>query len=72
MAITHQPGLLEQAQMLRHDRLRYAGPRRQGADGLLPLAAEPLEQRPPGRISEGLEDHVLRGRHLDRYPVGYG
>jgi len=39
-------------------------PRRQGADRLFPFAAQPLENRPPGRVAEGPEEQVVRVRHV--------
>ena len=55
LAALHQPGLFQNAEMLGDGRLRNLGPRRQGPHRLLAVAAQPLEDRPPGRIGEGPE-----------------
>ena len=48
VAVAHQPGLLQDAEMLRDGRLRDPGPRRQRPDRLLSFAAQPLEDAPAG------------------------
>src|SRR4051812_3730612 len=52
VAVAHQPGLLQYPEMFRNGRLRDLGPRRQRADRLFAVAAQPLEDRPPGRVGE--------------------
>ena len=64
VAIAHQPGLLQDPKMFGDRRLRDARPSRQGADRLLSFAAQPLKDRPPGRIGERSEKHVVGVRHL--------
>ena len=66
VAVAHQPGLPQHAEMFLNGRLRDAGLGRQGPDGLFALAAQPLEQRPPGRIGERSEQHVMGPRHRDQ------
>ena len=48
--------------MLRDGGLRDAGLRGQRGDGLLAVAAEPLEERPAGRVGEGSEKEGRGGR----------
>jgi hypothetical protein len=55
MAVAHQPGLSEDPEVLRDRRLRDAGLDRQSPHRLLALTAQPLEQRPPGRIGQRFE-----------------
>ena len=50
--------------MLGDGRLRDPGPSRQRPDRLLAFAAQPLEDRPPGRIGERPEQHIVSVRHL--------
>ena len=64
MAVAYQPGLLENAEMLRHRRLRNPGLRGQGPDRLLSFAAQSLEESPPSRIGERSEEHIVSVRHL--------
>jgi hypothetical protein len=59
VAVAHQPGLLQNPQMLRDGGLRDPGPGRQSSDGLLAFAAQSLEQRPPGWIGEGSKEFIV-------------
>src|SRR5688572_11277010 len=68
VAASHQPGLLQHSEMFRNDRLRDAGTRRQRPDRLLSLAAEALEERPPGGIGKRPEQNVLDFRHSRSIP----
>jgi hypothetical protein len=63
VAVAHQPGLLQNPEMLRDGRLRDPGPRRQRPDRLLSVAAQPLEDGPPRRIGERSEKDVVALRH---------
>jgi len=63
VAVQHQPGLFEDAQMLGNGRLRDARPRRQRPDRLFAVAAQPLEDGPPGRVGKRFEEHVLGVGH---------
>ena len=58
MAVADEAGLLQRAEMFRDRRLGNAGPCRQCPDCLFALAAQPLEDRPAGRVRERLEQHV--------------
>ena len=69
MAVAHQPGLLQDAKMLGHRRLRDPGLSRQSPDRLLAVAAQPLEDGPPGRIGEGSEKHVVSIGHWINNPL---
>jgi hypothetical protein len=64
VAVTHQPGLLQDAEMLRDGWLRDSGPSRQSPDCFLSIAAQSLEEGSPGRIGERSEQHILSVRHL--------
>src|SRR5262245_37992979 len=64
VAVAYQPGLLEDAEMLRDRRLRDPGPGRQSSDRLLSFAAQTLEESPPRRIGECSEQHIVSVRHL--------
>ena len=64
VTVAHQPGLLQNAEMLRDDRLRDPGPSRQSPDRLLSFAAQSFEESPPGRIGERSEEHIVSVRHL--------
>jgi hypothetical protein len=66
MAVAYQPGLLQNAEMLGHGRLRDPGPSRQSPDRLLSFPAQSFEESPPSRIGERSEEHVVSVRHLDR------
>ncbi len=61
--VAYQAGELQNGQVLGHRRLRDPGPVGQGAYGLLAVTAQPLEDRPAGRIGEGLEEGVRCGVH---------
>ena len=65
VAVAHQPGLLQDAEMLRDGRLRDPGLSRQRPDRLFSVAAQALEDGAPGRIRERFEEHVVVVRHLD-------
>ena len=54
-------------------RLGDAGAGRQFPDGLLAVAAEPFEQRPPRGVGEGTEQQVGGGLHViyTRLTMGY-
>ena len=66
VAVAHQPGLLQHAEMFRYRRLRDSGPRGQRSDRLLAVAAEPLEDRPPGGIGKCSEQRIVSLGHSDR------
>ncbi len=59
----HQPGELEDTQVLGHCGLRDASLVRQHPHGLFASAAQPLEDRPPRRIRKGLEEGVGGDAH---------
>jgi len=59
VAVAHQPGLLQNPEMLRDGRLRDPGLSRQGSDRLLSVAAQPLEDRPSRRIGERSEKDIV-------------
>jgi hypothetical protein len=67
VTVAHQPGLFQDTKMLRDGRLRDPGPRRQSPNRLLAVAAQPLEESPPGRIGERSEQHIVSVRHLGIY-----
>jgi hypothetical protein len=64
VAVVHQPGLLQDSEMLLDGRLRDPGLSRQGPDRLLSFAAQSLEDGPSRRIGERPEDHIVSVRHL--------
>jgi hypothetical protein len=64
MAVAHQPGLFQDPEMLRDGGLRNSGPIRQGADRLLSVAAQTLENSPPRRVGERSEEAILMIRHV--------
>jgi hypothetical protein len=64
MAVAYQPGLLEYAKMLGNGRLRDSGSGCQSPNRLLSLAAQLLEDRPPGRIGERSEEHTVSVAHF--------
>jgi hypothetical protein len=64
VAVAHQPGLLQDPEMLRDGRLRDPGPSRQGPNRLLSVAAQSLEDCPPRRIGERSEKHIVSVQHL--------
>jgi hypothetical protein len=64
VAVAHQPGLRQDAKMLRDGGLRNPGPSRQGADRPLSFTAQSLEDGPPGRIGERSEEHIVKVLHL--------
>jgi hypothetical protein len=63
VAVAHQTGLLQNAEMFRDGRLRDTGESRQGSDRLLSFAAQSFEERPPGRIGKRPEEHIVSIRH---------
>jgi hypothetical protein len=63
VAVAHQSGLLQHAEMFRDRRLRDPGAGRQRRDGQLAVAAQPFEQGSPGRIGERPEQQVVGVRH---------
>jgi hypothetical protein len=66
MAVAHQPGLLQDAKVLRDGGLRHAGPSRQGPDRLLTFPAETLENPTPRRVGQRSEEHVMSVWHRNR------
>ena len=66
MAVAHQPGPLQNPEMLGNSRLRDAGPSRQRSDRLLSLAAQSFEDSPASRIGERSEEHIVSVRNWDR------
>ena len=60
LPVEHQARPLQDAEMLRHRRLRDPGAGGERADRLLALPAQPLEQRPPCGVAEGSEQDVVR------------
>jgi hypothetical protein len=64
MAVAHQPGLPQNAEMLGDGGLRDPGLSRQGPHRRLSFAAQSFEESPPGRIGERSEQHILSVRHL--------
>ena len=62
LAVAHQARLFQHAQMLGDRRLRDPGPRGQRPHRLLAVAAQPLEDRPPGGIGQGLEQEIAGSR----------
>jgi hypothetical protein len=64
VTVAHQPGLLQNPKMLGDGRLRNPSPRRQGSNRQLAVAAQSLEDRPPGRIGQRSEQHIVGIRHL--------
>lgn len=58
-AVAHQAGPLQHTEMLRDGRLGNAGLGRQGTDCLLSVAAQSLEEGPPGWIGKGSEQNIL-------------
>jgi hypothetical protein len=63
MAVARQPGMFQDPKMLRDGRLRDSGLSRQRSDRLLALATKTLEDRPPRRIGERSEEHVMSVWH---------
>jgi hypothetical protein len=63
-SIANQAGELQHAQVLGHRGLRHAGAIRQGADGLLAVADQALEDRSTGRVGKGLENLFRRSVHV--------
>lgn len=66
-AIAHQARSLEDAQVLRHRRLRHARLLGERAYGLLSLAHQSLEDCPPRWIGQGLEQVVASGLHEQKH-----
>ena len=63
VTVAHQPGLLQNSEMLRHGRLRDPGPSRQSPNRLLSVSAQSLEYRPPRGIGERSEEHIVSVPH---------
>src|SRR5271166_4967436 len=63
MAVAYQPGLPQNAEVLRHRRLGDPGVGCQRAHRLFPVAAQPLEESPPGRVGERPEQRIVNVRH---------
>src|SRR5882757_8034734 len=59
VAVAHQPGLLQDPEMLRDGRLRDPGLSRQGPDRLVSVATQPLEDGPSRRIGERSEKDIV-------------
>jgi len=64
MAVAHEPGVLQDREMLRDGGLRDLGPSRQRPDGLLAVAAQSLEETAPSSIGERSEEQIVSIRHL--------
>jgi len=63
VALAHQPGLLQDANVLRDGRLRDASPCRQGSDGLFSFTAQSFENRPTRRVGERSEQDIVSVCH---------
>jgi hypothetical protein len=63
MTVAHQPGMLEDTEMLRDGRLRYAGLGRHYPDRLFSSAAKPLEDGSTGRVGKRPEERVVSVGH---------
>ena len=63
VAVAHQPGPLQDSEVLRDGRLRNLGPGRQSPDRLLAFEAQPFEEGPPRRVGERSEEHIVRVRY---------
>src|SRR5262249_44527731 len=63
MPVAHQAGALQDAEMLGNGWLGDAGMGREHAHGLLPLAAQPLEDGAPRRVGKGFEEVGVYGGH---------
>ncbi|OJY04498.1 MAG: hypothetical protein BGP04_03680 [Rhizobiales bacterium 62-17] len=63
LAVAHQAGLFQNPKVLGNGGLRDAGLGRQGTDRLFALAAQPLENGPPGWVGEGSKEEVGGVRH---------
>jgi hypothetical protein len=66
MPVGYQPGLFQNAEVLRHCRLGYSGQSGQCSDRLLSFAAQLLEDRPASRIGQRSEEDVMGPRHHDQ------
>jgi hypothetical protein len=64
VAVAHQPGEFENAQMLGYGGLRDARLIGQRPHGLLPVTTQPFENRTASRVGEGLEDDVGGAEHV--------
>ena len=62
--VTHQPGLLQNGEMLGDCRLRDSGPSRQSPNRLFSFAAQSLEESTPSRIGERSEENIVSVRHF--------
>jgi hypothetical protein len=63
VAVMHQPGPLQNPEMLRYGRLRDPGLGRQRDDRLGSVATQPLEDGPPGRVGKRSEKDIVGLRH---------
>jgi hypothetical protein len=63
MAVTNQPGLLKDAEMLRDGRLRDSGLSRHHADRLFSPATKSLEDCPAGRVGKRPEECIVSVCH---------
>jgi hypothetical protein len=61
--VAHQAGPLQNAQVLGDRRLRDSGPLGERPHGLFAVVTQALEDRPAGRIAQGLEEGVLCDVH---------
>ena len=59
VAVAHQPGLLQDREMLGDRWLRDPGASLQGPDCLFSFATEVFEQSPPRRIGQYPEENVM-------------
>ena len=70
MAVAHQPGEFENAQMLGYGGLRDTRLIGQRSYGLLPVPTQPFENRTARRVGEGPEEDVGGGEHVQ--PITHG
>jgi hypothetical protein len=63
VTIAHQPGMLEDTQMLGDGRLRYAGLDRHYPDRLFSSVAKPLKDGSAGRVGKRPEERVVSVGH---------
>jgi hypothetical protein len=66
MSVAHQPGLLQDPEMLRDGRLGDPSLSRQGPHRLVSVATQPLEDGPSRRISERFEKDMVGLWHHNR------
>jgi hypothetical protein len=64
VAVAHQTGLLQNAEVLRDRRLRDPGPSRQAPNRLLSFVAQSFENSPPSRIGKRSEEYIVSVRHM--------